>query len=215
MSETPTLEKLIQNAIRAELLDLHTMLPARVEQYDSATQKASISPLLKKKYIDGNVVQMPVINDVPVQWPSGGGAFIHMPLEVGDVGMAIFSERSMDKWLSGDGGFVLPDDIRHHDISDAVFIPGVRTFSQAFGVPNPERATIKNGNMIVEIDASGKIKIEGATKELLTVIDSFMSNVIGATIIIPSGSSSGTYPLDPATVAALTQDQVDLSTLKI
>lgn len=215
MSGTPTLEELIGNGIRAELLDLHTMLPAKVEKYDPVTQKASISPLLKKKYTDGGIVKMPVINDVPVQWPSGGDAFIHMPLGAGDTGMAIFSERSLDKWLSGEGGFVLPDDIRHHDISDAIFIPGIKTFRQAFEVPNPERATIKNGNMIVEVDPSGKIKIEGATEELLTVIESLMTNLINATITIAGGSSSGVYPFTPATVTALTQNRTSLQTLKI
>lgn len=215
MGDSPTLAEVLQNAIRADLLDMHTMMPAKVEKYDSDTQKASISPLLKKKYTNGDIVQFAVINDIPVQWPSGGDAFIHMPLKVGDIGMAVFAERSLDKWLSGGGGAVLPDDPRHHNITDAVFIPGIRTFTEAFAVPNPDRATIKNGSMIIELDASGKIKIEGATQELLAVIDSFMTNVIGATIIIASGSSAGTYPLDPASIAALTQDQINLNTLKI
>ena len=215
MSDSPTLAEVIQNALRAEMLEIHTMLPARVEKYDSNTQKASVSPLLKKKYIDGEIVQLPVINDIPVQWPSGGDAFIHMPLKVGDIGMAVFAERSLDKWLSGDGGFVVPDDPRHHNLTDAVFIPGISTFSQAFPVPNPDNLTVKNNNIVIELDPSGKIKIEGATKELLTVLDSFMGNVINAQVLIDSGSSAGQWPLDPATIAALTQDQTDLNTLKI
>lgn len=215
MSDTPTLAEVLQNAIRAGMLDIHTMLPARVEKYDSDTQKASVSPLLKKKYTDGQVVQLPVINDIPVQWPSGGDAFIHMPLKVGDIGMAVFSERSLDKWLSGKGDPVVPDDPRHHNITDAVFIPGIRTFTEAFSVSNPDNVTIKNDNITIELDPSGKIKIEGATQELLTVLDSFMGNVINAQVLVGSGSSAGPWPLTPAAIAVLTQDQVNLNTLKI
>ncbi|MCK5603276.1 hypothetical protein KAR91_15440 [Candidatus Pacearchaeota archaeon] len=215
MSDSPTLAEVLQNAIRAEMLEIHTMLPAKVEKYDPDKQKASVSPLLKKKYVDGEIVQLPVINDIPVQWLSGGDAFIHMPLKVGDIGMVIFAERSLDKWLSGDGSAVVPDDPRHHNLTDAVFIPGISTFTEAFSVSNPDNITIKNNNITIELDPSGKIKIEGATQELLAVLDSFMANVIGANIIIPGGSSAGTYPLDPTTVAALIQNQADLNTLKI
>ena len=40
-----------------------------------------------------------------------------------------------------------------------------------------------------------------------------MTNVIGATVVIPGGSSAGTYPLDPATITALTLDKINLQTL--
>ena len=161
MSESPTLAEVLQNAIRAEMLDIHTMLPARVEKYDSETQKASISPLIKKKYVDDEVVQLPVINDIPVQWPSGGDAFIHMPLVVGDTGMAVFAERSLDKWLSGNGKAVAPDDPRHHNITDAVFIPGIRTFTAALSGINGDSVHIKHGDAEIELTSGGDVNILG------------------------------------------------------
>ena len=193
-------------------------MPARIEKYNEAEQKADIAPLLKKKYkFEDSVVDLPVITNVPVQWPSAnaGASFIHLPLKAGDLGIVVFSERSLDTWLAGEGDSVSPEDPRHHHLSDAVFIPGVLPFKKALTISNPDNMILKNSDMTIEIDPSGKIKIEGATQELLAVIDSFMTNVIGATIIIPGGSSAGTYPLDPTTVAALTQDQVNLNTLII
>jgi len=161
--KTPTLEEVIRAAMRSMLLDLHTMLPCSVEKYDATTKKASIVPLLKKKYLDGRVIQLPVINDVPVQWPSAGGAILHFPLENGDTGMGIFCERSLDVWLSGDGSAVNPNDTRHHDITDAVFIPGLYSFT---GSPQGVTATsvhLKYGSAEIELTQSGVINILGGT----------------------------------------------------
>ena len=215
---TDNLAKVLLQAIKSELFEVHTCLPARIEKYDETTQKANVAPLLKKKYkFEDNPEDLPVITSVPVQWPSAnaGAAFIHLPLKVGDLGMVVFSERSIDTWLAGEGDSVSPEDPRHHHLSDAIFIPGVLPFKKALTISNADNMILQNNNMTIEIDPSGKIKIEGAAQELLAVIDSFMSNVIGATIIIPGGSSAGTYPLDPTTVAALTLDQSNLNTLII
>ena len=80
---------------------------------------------------------------------------------------------------------------------------------------NPDNVIINNNNITIELDPSGKIKIEGATQELLTVLDSFMGNIINAQVLIGAGSSLGQWPLDPATITALTQDQINLQTLII
>ena len=215
---TQKLAEVLLQAIKSELLDVHTCLPARIEKYDEETQKADIAPLLKKKYkFEDTTVDLPVIANVPVQWPSAnaGAAFIHLPLKVGDLGWVVFAERSIDTWLAGEGDSVSPEDPRHHHLSDAIFMPGGLPFKKALTISNADNMILKNNNMTIEIDPSGKIKIEGAAQELLTVIDSFMTNVIGATVIIPSGSSAGTYPLDPTTITALTLDQTNLQTLKI
>jgi len=185
MSETPTLAEVLKDAMRAELLDVHTMLPCSVKSYDSETQKASLIPLLRKKYRDETIVDLPVINDVPVQWPSGGGAFIHFPLSEGDTGMAIFCERSLDIWLSGEGETVTPNDPRHHDITDAVFIPCVRTFKTAFSGIIGTSIHIKHGDAEIELTSGGNVNILGGNIKLdaATLID-----VLAATINLGTGA---------------------------
>ena len=214
--ESANLAKVLLQAIKAGLFEVHTCLPARIEKYDEATQKANVAPLLKKKYkFEDEPVDLPVITSVPVQWPSanGGAAFIHLPLKAGDLGWVVFAERSIDTYLAGEGDSVSPEDPRHHNLSDAVFIPGGLPFKKALSISSPDNMILKNNNMTIEIDPSGKIKIKGAAQELLTVLDSFMTNVIGANVLVGSGSSAGTWPLDPATIVNLTADQTNLQTL--
>ncbi len=214
---TPTLPELIITAVNARLLDLHVCLPARVETYDPAQQKADVKPLLKKRYnADGKPAELPVIASVPVQWPSAGNgsAYIHLPIKSGDLGMVIFCERSLDNWLSGTGQIVTPDDPRHHDISDGIFIPGVRPFGTPLADVPADNLRLQNSLLRIELDPSGKISIEGAADELLTVISDVIGHVAGATVVIPGGSSAGTYPLDPAAVASLTADKTRIDGLK-
>ena len=160
--ETPTMAQVISKAIKAQLLDVHVSLPAKIESYDATEQKANITPLLRKKYIKNDlVIDLPVINNVPVQWPSAssGSSFLHLPLKAGDVGMAIFCERSLDLWKSGDNSTVTPNDPRHHNLTDAIFIPGINAFKSALKNVPADNAVLQNGNMRIELDPSGKKQI--------------------------------------------------------
>jgi hypothetical protein len=57
-----------------------------------------------------------------------------LPVSVGDTGLLVFADGSLDVWLAR-GGVVDPLDDRHHALSDAVFIPGLRPFSNPISVP--------------------------------------------------------------------------------
>lgn len=202
--------EVIQEAIRAELLDLHVALPARVEKYDKNTQKANVKPLLRKRYkSDGMEIEMPIIPGVPVQHPSanGGKAFIHLPIKKGDLGTAIFCDRSIDRWLAGDGRIVTPDDPRHHDLSDAIFIPGVLPFSEALLGVSSNNLIIKNDALTIELDPNGKVGI-GATDDLLAILSDFMQHVHDA--VDTNGDS-----FNPGTKALLTADKGKIDGLKL
>lgn len=133
MNQTPTLPELIKLIIESQLVDLHVSLPARVESYDSAKQKVSVKPLLKRGYLSEEgqrlVEGLPVINEVPVAFQSAGDFGVTFPLKAGDTVLLIFSEASLDKWLAL-GGEVDPGDDRHHTLSDAIAVPGLRPFNK-------------------------------------------------------------------------------------
>ncbi len=214
MAETPTLQQVIKDAVRNGLLDVHTALPARIEKYDHLTQKADIQPLLSKKYKGavGGKRNLPVITNVPVQWPatSSGSTFIHMPLKKGDIGFAVFCERSLDKYLSGKGEIVSPEDPRTHNISDAFFIPGGRPFPIALQNVNDTDIIIQNETSRIEISPKGKISITGAGgQELLTIIDSLIQHLIDAKTL----TAIGAQPFIASTRANLQADKDDLTEL--
>src|SRR6266702_894931 len=105
MQRTPTLGEVIRDGIGSALESVHTAIPASVTKYDAATQKADVQPLVKMAYEDedGNrqAVNLPVVTSCPVQFPGGAGLTIVFPIAVGDTGLLVFSEASLDKWLNG------------------------------------------------------------------------------------------------------------------
>ena len=100
---------------------LRVALPARVISYDSAKHTVDVQPLLKE-VVDQSAakpvaVSLPVVFNVPVMHPSGGGFRLLFPLETGDQVLLVFADRSLDRWKSA-GAEVDPQDLRRHKISE-------------------------------------------------------------------------------------------------
>lgn len=223
-NETPTLEKILQDAIRAELLDVHTCLPAKIEKYEASTQKANVQILLKRKYeADTEAVNLPVINSVPVQWASAnqGKTYIHLPLKKDDLGIVVFCERSIDLWLSGvpkssadpDAASKIfdPKDPRIFDLSDAIFIPGVLPFVHSLQNVSADNLVVQNDQFRIEIAPDGTISLAGVSEELITIIDDLFTNLIVDARVL---TSIGPQPFITDTITKLTATRTRLRTIK-
>lgn len=185
--EKPSFASLLQTAVNARLCDVHTSLPGIVKSYDRATQTAKIQPALKRKYTDGRIVDLPIINKVPIIFPRSKGKWVHFDLEPGDEVTLIFSERSLDNWKEK-GGVISPDDPRKFHLSDAKAIPGGYSIPNALTPNGPKgsiemangenhivieedgKFTLKNEGGFIEMDPSGKFKITNNTEELLDLM---------------------------------------------
>lgn len=131
MSETRqfTLDMLIQLALEARLSELHVSLPCKVVTYDAAKQTVDLAPLIKRKRkgLDGTseVTELPSLQKVPVAFPRTAGGWITFPIQAGDVGFAIFSERSIADWMGKSAGSVVEhSDDTLHPFGGAWFHPG-------------------------------------------------------------------------------------------
>lgn len=177
--ETPLLDRVIQDAIDTALLELHTAMPGKVMQINGNT-KADIQPLLQRRYKDGTLQTLPIIQGVPICFPSGKDWWVKCPVAVGDTGMIVFAERSIDKWLVA-GGFSDPADTRKHDISDAMFYPGLKPFSET--IPgDPQDMVLHNGKAEVQMKKAGKFKITNGDQELLDLISQTEQALVDATV---------------------------------
>ncbi|MFW8450019.1 Gp138 family membrane-puncturing spike protein, partial [Klebsiella pneumoniae] len=63
-------------------------------------------------------VNLPLLVDVPVVFPRGGGCTLTFPVKPGDECLVIFADRCIDFWWQS-GGIQEPVDERMHDLSDA------------------------------------------------------------------------------------------------
>ena len=98
---------------------------------------------------------LPVIPSVPVCFPGSGAFRVTFPVAKGDTGLLVFCSRSIDRWLS-EGGSVDPQDDRTHDLSDAVFVPGLTDFGHPIDPFKNDRLTIgKVGGTQIHLKPSG------------------------------------------------------------
>ena len=130
----PTFHDVIRLAVDSRIAGIHTALPGRVEEYDHQAQKANVQPLIKKKYLDGKVESLPIINDVPIIWPRTTGVgkasvSFTFPVRKDDLCLLVFAERALENWRTA-GGEQEPGDPRKYDLTDAVAIMGLSPFSQ-------------------------------------------------------------------------------------
>ncbi len=207
-NETPTHDQVIDGAIESKLYDLHTWLPAKIVKV-KGNQKVDIQPLLKRKYKDGTLVLLPVIQDVPVYMPRGAAFYIKLPVAVGDTGIALFSERSLDVWKV-QGGTVDPQDPRRHDISDAVFLPGLYPFNNQIAGAAADMV-LKNGSLTMTLKPTGKIQIANTNNELISILSELLDTLKNNTYTL---TQLGPQPFIASTKTALQTLKDKIDTLK-
>ena len=205
----PQFVNTIKKAIQANLLEIHTCLPGQIEQYDHTKQKADVKPLIKKKYVDGSVVPMPVISNVPVVWPAGGGGSITFPLKQGDGVLLVFSERSLDTWLSK-GGDAEPGSRHKFDLSDAIAIPGLHPFTHTSNSDNNTDFLLKYKTGKFRIDQNGKIAFGSGSNELVDLLE----QVVDALIASTTATALGPQPLSKTIDTTFAQIKAKIALIK-
>jgi len=157
-----SLQTVVTEMVSNILSGVHTAIPAIIDSYDHSTMLCNARPSINTTFEDGVVVATPMIYNVPVLFPRSRFAAITFPLERGDSVLLVFSERSLDEWISN-GGTTTPDDPRRHDMSDAVAIPGC-FHSGAGKLPtNNEDMEIQYRNQSITIKQNGNV-ITGNTQ---------------------------------------------------
>jgi hypothetical protein len=177
-SRSPTAPEVLRQAIEGYYLsDLHTMLPGRVEEYDSSKQEASVKPLIQRLVLteDGEQIleEIPIISNVPVAFPRVSSFFLSFPIKKGDLVMLHFAERSLDNWLGGQGEDTDPDEFRMHDLTDAVAYSGLYPFNRAIKDVDEVNMVLgaDEGGLQIHITPDGvmEIKVDGAADEAVAL----------------------------------------------
>lgn len=161
---TPSLARVVRNAIDARLRDVHVGMPGRVVSYDAARQCADVQPLVRRPYRDeGDDTShetLAVVTDVPVLFQGGGGyGFVH-PLEAGDDVWLSFASCELGTWAAT-GGLTDAADARRFTLSDAVCYPGLRDLVHPRESAPTDHARIgADGGAAIEF-RTGEIRVGG------------------------------------------------------
>jgi hypothetical protein len=157
----PTLTDVLEATISSFLGGIHTAFPGNIESYEESSCKASIQPLIARKFDDESTLQFPLIPDVPIVWPRTKLGSISFPLSRGDGVLVICSERSLDEWLAK-GSVVAPEDKRRFSLIDAIAIPGLFSFNEVSKISDNTSFQIHFNNQKVRITNNGSVEIGSA-----------------------------------------------------
>ncbi|CDG20702.1 conserved protein of unknown function [Xenorhabdus poinarii G6] len=130
--ETPFLA--MQSAISA---GLYVALPCIIQSFNASAVTVTAQPAIRWSVTNSEgkteSVALPLLVDVPVIFPRGGGVTLTFPVKSGDECLVIFADRCIDYWWQN-GGIQEPVDPRQHNLSDGFAIVGPQ--SQARKISN-------------------------------------------------------------------------------
>jgi hypothetical protein len=224
-------EQAMRSMLDGRQVGIWTALPGIIQSVDFAAMTCEVQPALQAIIVDNNGVQqnvnLPLLVDVPIVFPKGGGFLITMPLDEGDEVLVVFSSRCIDAWFQS-GGVQQAMEARMHDLSDGFAIPGC--YSQptvsGIGAPSSDDLQVRNeaGTTYVSVTADGKVKLISPSEIDITAP---AVNITGAVVVTgtlacgaltcasigTSGSGSATIGGN-LTAAQVTAGGIGLSTHK-
>ncbi len=137
----------VETIVEARLSEVHTAEPCTIVSVNWKTQTAHLQPTTKAavRKPDGTTewVSKPVIPDVKLHFPSGGGLSLTFPVKEGDEVLAVMASRSPDVWQQN-GGEQQIIDTRMHDLSNAFCIPGFRSDKNALSSPSENSTQLRS-----------------------------------------------------------------------
>jgi hypothetical protein len=176
-----SLEETIRAALDGRQVELWTAAPAIIQSFDplsqtctayiatrvklSATQfqaaKFQFQPGMFIENQDGTAwVTIPLLQDVPVVFPSGGGFTLTFPVAKEDEALVVFSSRCIDSWWS-QGGIQNQNEYRLHDLSDGCAFVGIRSLPRMLTNLSTTSTQLRSDDGVTYIDvASGTITIK-------------------------------------------------------
>ena len=167
-----------------------TALPAMITKYDATKQTCEAKPTIKAKVLNDKGItldiELPLLVDCPVIFPSGGGFTLTFPIKAGDECLVIFSSRCIDSWWQS-GGIQVQAELRMHDLSDGFILPGPRSLPHVVPGISTTDVQLRNDAGTVYIGIKG-----GSTEvDVVAPTIKMTGNVIITGNLSVSGVASG------------------------
>jgi len=157
-------EEALRIALETQQAKMWTSIPGIVAGVNLQAQTVSVQPAIQGAISDpaGNVqlVNLPLLVDVPICFPRAGGFALTFPIVAGDEVLVVFSSRCIDSWWQS-GGVQAPAEVRMHDLSDGFALLAPTSQPQKLSSVSSSNVQLRNesGETFVEITPSGAVRI--------------------------------------------------------
>lgn len=231
-SKNPSIANLADNikqGVNNRIKELHTSMPGIVQSFDAAKQTASVQPAIRRVFItrDGTdeilaASDLPILINVPVQFPRGGGFSLTFPVKKGDECLLVFAERSLDTWHKF-GGVRDPGARRFHSLSDATAFVGISSLPNKVPSYDPVNTQLKkdDGTAVLSINADSTINLTADSNINATSSADIVANCvnlnatasgnINASCVNLAATASGTATVDATASCTVTAPTITLN----
>jgi hypothetical protein len=155
--------QIIQGIMEKLSRTMRVAIPATIVTYDYAHQKASVQISLKEYYSDENIMEYPIISNVPVMFLSSGEASFTMPVKKDDRCLLLFMDRDISAWSLGSDNEA-PRSRRSHHLNDAIAVLGLNNIVTNSKAENNEDVLITYAGSDIRLKPDGKIDIHSGSE---------------------------------------------------
>ncbi|MBE0151510.1 hypothetical protein FOT80_19135 [Serratia fonticola] len=157
-SMTGQLSETLRAATNGLSSQLRVCLPGIIQSFNPQDVTCVVQLAINGQDGDSSIM-LPLIPDLPVVFPRGGGVTLTFPIAAGDDCMVVFCDRRIDFWWQN-GGVQEAVATRQHDLSDAFVIVGPQSQTQKISDISTTAAQLRSddGNTVIGINpTSGAI----------------------------------------------------------
>jgi len=146
--------------LEADRAGLWTALPGIVRKVNLAAMTVEVEATIQARIFapDGTFewVNIPILPDVPLVFPGGGGFMLSFPVAIGDECLVVFASRCIDSWWDL-GGVRPPTDFRMQDLSDGFALVGPRSRPNVPAGISDSAVQLRNaaGTVVMAVTAAG------------------------------------------------------------
>ena len=164
-----TQNQLYDNLIQKASFDIRCCIPGIIQSYNAENNTAEIQPAIREEVVneDNSVsyVNLPLLINVPIVFPSTKLGGVRFTLEQGDECLVVFSDLSYDNfWTSGN--VQNPIEVRRLDLSDGIAIPCVlsqpntKAVEEGFTVTYGEAKIKMQNDEITFYNSNGSVTLD-------------------------------------------------------
>jgi len=182
---TQAMKELMADKIR----DIHTVIPGEIVSFDPDKCEASIQPLAKYKKPNGDMMDFPQLNEVPIFFLQSAGqtATLVYPIKKDDECLIFVSEQTLNTWRTGAESNI---DLRF-DLSNAIALVGL------FVKPNPlVKEACDDDALIIEKDGErvrlkkGETYIRDTNDQSITLTPNAVTVIAKNAVVNASGDAT-------------------------
>lgn len=213
----PRLIDVLMELKRQIFLEFNCAQLVTIQEFDGEKKTCKATVNYKKTVLERQVsgeykpvlYEYPILVNVPVWGPRGGGAYLNMPIKQGDQALVIFNDRDISNWFAGKLNGDLATN-RLHSIADGIAFVGLINLSTPDEAFDPNRAALGFAETRVAV-SENKVLIENASTTLNTLLALLVDTIaaITTTNTVPGAPAA----INPVSITALNSVKTQIAQL--